>query len=120
MLKSDVTQATQLISDLRQRSQDSVFFVGSALLGFNRLTQHLHYEMAQVVQNASDYHRLLGLVPRDHYKTSIWTISYGVWRALKKEDEGAKLMGNRTTGDLTRAVGEHAKERRDASDAADI
>jgi hypothetical protein len=40
--------------------------------------------------------------------------------ALRKEDEGAKLMGNRTTGDLTRAVGEHAKERRDASDAADI
>jgi len=40
--------------------------------------------------------------------------------ALQKEDAGARLMGTRTTGDLTRAVGEHAKERRDASDAADI
>jgi len=104
MLKSDVTQATQLISDLRQRSQDSVFFVGSALLGFNRLTQHLHYEMAQVVQNASDYHRLLGLVPRDHYKTSIWTISYGVWRALKNPNETGLIVMN-TAKNAERVVG---------------
>ena len=102
--KIDVTQAKQLIVDLRQRSQESVFFVGTALLGFNRLTNHLHYEMAQVVQSASDFHRLLGLVPRDHYKTSIWTISYAAWRALHNPNETGLIVMN-TAKNAERIVG---------------
>jgi len=91
---SGFSQANQLISDLRQRSQESVFFVATALLGYNRLTTSLHYEMAQVVQSASNIHRLLGLVPRNHYKTTIWTISYGVWRALRNPNETGLIVMN--------------------------
>lgn len=104
MQKSDVTHAKQLIADLRQRSQESVFFTATALLGFNRLTDHLHYEMAQVVQGASAIHRLLGLVPRDHYKTTIWTISYAVWRALRNPNETGLIVLN-TAKNAERIVG---------------
>jgi len=39
--------------------------------------------------------------------------------ALKKEDEGAKRLGLKPALELTKTVGEHATERRNASETAD-
>ena len=42
-----------------------------------------------------------------------------ITEALKKEEEGKKLLGEKTTLQLTKPVDEHAKDRRDASETAD-
>lgn len=39
--------------------------------------------------------------------------------ALKKEEQGAKRLGLKTSMELTKAVGDHAEERRNAREAAD-
>jgi hypothetical protein len=71
-----------------------MFFTGTALLGYNQLTPHLHYEMCQTAENVSAYHRLAAIVPRDHYKTTIYTIIYCVWRGLLNPNETGLLIFN--------------------------
>jgi len=83
--------------ELKQRAKDSLFFTATALLGFDRLTTHLHYEMCHVAERAEQYKRLLCLVPRDHYKTTIFTIAYPVWRALRNPNETGLIVANTAT-----------------------
>ena len=66
---------------LRVRALQSTYLFGKAVLGFRDLTPDLHGEMARWIQRPSPNRvggmgdRKLGLVPRDHLKTSIWTIA---------------------------------------------
>lgn len=96
-MNEEVTRAKDLPQVLRAKCQESMFFIGTALLGYPNFTNHLHYEMCQVAQNASIYHRLCGVIPRDHYKTSIWTITYGVYRGLRNPNETGLIVANNAT-----------------------
>jgi hypothetical protein len=96
-MNEETTQAKNLPDQLRKQCQESIFFIATALLGYQQLTPTLHYEMCQVAQNAISYHRLCSVVPRDHYKTSIFTISYAVWRGLRNPNETGLIVANNAT-----------------------
>ncbi len=90
-------QLQSLPSDLRQRSQEELFFTAQALLGFDKLTDHLHYEMCAVMEAADIYKRVLMLVPRDHYKSTICTVSYPSWRAMRNPNDTGLIVANTAT-----------------------
>jgi hypothetical protein len=60
----------------RNLSLNSTWFM-SFVCGFYDLSVQLHFAMCNWIQ-CSEGDRLLGLVPRDHLKTSIWTIADSV------------------------------------------
>lgn len=90
----EATPIRSLASDLVERSQNSLFFTATALLGYNKLTPHFHYEMCRVLEMAEDYKRVLILVPRDHYKSTIGTIAYSVWRGIRNPNDCGMIIGN--------------------------
>jgi hypothetical protein len=96
-MNEEITKASEFPDLLREKCDSSIFFVATALLGYKNLTNHLHYEMCRVAENASTYKRLCAVVPRDHYKTSIFTISYAVWRGLRNPNETGLIMANNAT-----------------------
>jgi len=88
------TQVNELPEQLRDRTHNSLFFTAQALLGYRHLTPHLHYEMASIAEAAEQYKRILCLVPRDHYKSTIYTISYPLWRGLRNPNETGLVVAN--------------------------
>lgn len=94
------TEAETLPSQLAKKAEDSLFFLATAGLGFSRFTPHLHYEMCTVTQAAEEIHWILMLVPRNHYKSSICTISYPIWRGIKNPNETGLIICNTATNAL--------------------
>src|SRR5437762_7609387 len=59
-------------------AQDTYTMAG--VVGFYDITPGLHMQMSRWIDGPS--RRKLGLVPRDHLKTSIWTIANSVRRIV--------------------------------------
>lgn len=74
-----------------------MFFLANGLLGYNRLTPHLHYEMCLAMEQAGQYKRFAMIVPRDHYKTTIASISYPIWRGIRDPNETGLIVSNTAT-----------------------
>lgn len=87
-------EALGLPTQLRTKAEESSFFLATAGLGYSKLTPHLHYEMCRVAEAAESYHWLLMLVPRNHFKTTICTITYPIWRAVRNPNETGLIICN--------------------------
>ena len=68
-------------------------YVMAGVVGFYDITPTLHMQMASWIDGAS--RRKLGLVPRDHLKTSVWTIANTVKRIAQNPNIRI-LIGNET------------------------
>jgi hypothetical protein len=78
---------------LRFQAQRSTYVMGKAIVGFEDLVPHVHGDMCRWIERPS--RRKLGLVPRDHLKTSIWTIADTV-RRIAVDCNTRMLIGNET------------------------
>src|SRR5262245_19208259 len=84
---SDADEARQR---LRNLAAHHTVFMGW-VIGFNDLTTGIHAAMAAFMQGPSLYK--LGLVPRDFFKTSLWTIADSV-RIISTQPEERILIRN--------------------------
>lgn len=80
-------------AELRQSALDSTYFLAKSVIGFRDLTRSLHWDMCRWIENGQTHKH--GVVPRDHLKTSIWTITDTVRRVCKRSDIRV-LLGNET------------------------
>ena len=78
---------------LRFQSQRSTYVMGKAIVGFEDLVPGIHGDMCRWIERPT--RRKLGLVPRDHLKTSIWTIADTV-RRIAVDPNIRILIGNET------------------------
>lgn len=78
---------------MRDLAMNSTYFMGKIVLGFKDMTPHLHKDMCKWIDN--DSKRKLGLAPRDHLKTSVWTIANTTKRVTKNPNIRI-LLGNET------------------------
>jgi len=67
--------------------------MAKAIVGFHDLTPRLHAEMCSWIESPT--RRKLGLVPRDHLKTSVWTIADTV-RLIAADSNIRLLIANET------------------------
>jgi hypothetical protein len=88
---SDRTEDVRL--DLRKQAQKSTYVMAKAIVGFKDLIPELHGDMCQFIQGPA--RRKLGLAPRDHLKTSVWTIADTV-RVIAADSDERILIGNET------------------------
>jgi hypothetical protein len=87
------SRSEQVRVNLRREVQKSTYVMAKAIVGFNDLTPRLHQEMCTWIEGPS--RRKLGLVPRDHLKTSVWTIADTV-RLIAADPNIRLLIANET------------------------
>lgn len=73
-------------TEFRDAAKRSLFFFTKYVLGYTRLTEHLHEQLCGWVQNVAN-RKALVLVPRGFYKTTICTIAYPLWLLVNDPDQ---------------------------------
>ncbi len=81
---TDLTAKEQelLRHEARQRCLEDLHYLSKHVLGYNRLTEHVHRDMARDIDTPKYRFKLL-LWPRGHFKSTIGTESFGIQTALR-------------------------------------
>lgn len=69
----NINQSEDIRYELRTKAQASTYFMAKAVIGFEDLTVATHGPFGEFMDSPT--RRKFGLAPRDHLKTSIWTIA---------------------------------------------
>lgn len=86
------------IKKLAQKGRDSFFFFTRAILGYDKVTKSIHRPICKELERLEKEHkRMVVMLPRDWYKTTIATISYSIWRAVRNPEIRILLCQNTFT-----------------------
>ena len=77
-----VEQEEVLKEESRQRCLEDLHYLAQSVLGYDKVTDHYHKDMAKDIDTPKYKFRLL-LHPRGHYKSTLGTESYGIQSALR-------------------------------------
>lgn len=82
---------------LRSMARQSTYFMGKAILGFVDMTSRLHRDMCEWIdrERKPGERHLHGIVPRDHLKTSVWTIAHTI-KLITQNPNVRILLANET------------------------
>jgi len=99
-----------LKSVARTRSKEDLHYLAKQVLGYDRITDHIHKQMAQDIDTPNYRFKLL-LWPRGHFKSTLATESFSIQKLLRNPDEhilmtNVKLENSRK---FMRAVAQHFK-----------
>jgi len=70
----------------RNKSRDDLHYLAKHLLGYNKITDHIHRRMAKDIDTPRYRFKLL-LWPRGHYKSTLATESFSIQKLLRDPDE---------------------------------
>lgn len=87
---------SDLRDELRAKADASLYFFCKFVLGFKDLTPQFHGQLARYVSDPSRRFKLI-VAPRGHLKTSICTIAYALWRALRNPNLRILVIANTAT-----------------------
>lgn len=73
----------QVLSETRQWAEKSLFFFAKGILGFDRLNPRIHGPICQILETAELRRRSKIVLPRSWYKSTLVSIAYPLWRAVK-------------------------------------
>lgn len=71
------------IDKLRKQALENLFFFARAILKFKDLDLEIHKPICDALQNYQENTRMTIELPRTWFKSSLVTIAYSVWRAIK-------------------------------------
>lgn len=107
---------TEIESDqlaaLAQQGRDNFFFFARAILGFDKICEKIHLPLCKTLQDYDNKRRVMIILPRDWFKTTIASIAYAVWRAVKDPNIRILIVQNTFTNACSRlhAIGELFKK----------
>ena len=67
-----------LRQSLKERALASTYFLAKVILGYTKLNPRVHLPMCEFIDQTEIYKRREALMPRSHYKTTIWTIAHSI------------------------------------------
>ena len=73
-------QADQMREELRARGRESLYYFSKVVMGFDKLSPNFHLDRCQEVQDSQWMLKRGFLWPRGHFKSTILTKSYPLWR----------------------------------------
>lgn len=79
-------RAEDLLDDLRYRALTNLYYFSKVVLGYKELSARLHLEFCEWIQSTYDLRFRGALIPRGHFKSTIVSKSYPLWRLLKIND----------------------------------
>lgn len=74
--------AENLLDDLRYRALTNLYYFSKVVLGYKELSPRLHLEFCDWIQETFWIRFRGGLIPRGHFKSTIVSKSYPLWRLL--------------------------------------
>ncbi|KKN88097.1 hypothetical protein LCGC14_0251690 [marine sediment metagenome] len=69
-----VEPTKELRESMRKMGRDNLYYLCKVILGYSKLVPHVHMPMCEFADTVKSRRRLK-LMPRTHYKTTIWTIA---------------------------------------------
>ena len=70
------------LQSLRDACLDSLFFLSRAILGFTDLCEEVHLPVCNRLENP-DQHKKIIVMPRDWFKSTLGSVAYPIWMAIK-------------------------------------
>lgn len=78
---------------LRQRARKDRYFLAKGVLGYRDVNPYTHGPMCRFMEDRT-YNRRMGLAPRGHLKSTLWTITDSIGISLEDPDEARILILN--------------------------
>jgi phage terminase large subunit-like protein len=101
---------------MRERALGSLYFFSKAILGFSDLTSTCHLPLCNFIQDGrtslsspSEPRQKLVLIPRGHFKTTISTVAYPIWRIA--HDPNTRILISNATSENAQKMLRHIKEK---------
>lgn len=99
---------------MRERALGSLYFFTKAVLGFNDLVPGTHLDLCSFLQQGrlvlkepKEPRKKLCLIPRGHFKTTIGTIGYSLWRLV--HDPNTRILISNATAENAQKFLRHIK-----------
>jgi hypothetical protein len=91
--------ASKLWQELRDKADDSLYFFSKVVLGYKELVDHLHQPLAIKIQGyrPNSKQRRGFLLPRGHFKSTILSKSYPLWRLAQNPELRILILGESAT-----------------------
>jgi predicted phage terminase large subunit-like protein len=104
-----VKMPTDLLADLAEAGKNDLYAFNNGILGYKDMTPACHGPLCSFFQhNPKQFKR--GLMPRDHFKSSVITIGGTLWKIVRNPDERIHIK-NEKIGNASRfltAIKTHA------------
>lgn len=84
----------ETIEQLRERGRKSLFFFARVILGFHELDACIHRPICQMIQDYENNHRVMIVIPRSWFKSTICSIAYPIWRAVNNPNVRVLIAQN--------------------------
>lgn len=81
------------IEGLRQRARLDRYFLARGVLGYRDVNPYTHGPMCRFIEDRSK-NRRMGLAPRGHLKSTLWTVTDSIGLSLEQPDETRILIIN--------------------------
>ena len=85
---------SKYVKEIKQRGKDSLFFFARGILGFDKLTKEIHRPICESLQDYKSEPRQLVVLPRDWFKSTIVSVAYPIWRAIRNPDVRILVVQN--------------------------
>lgn len=82
------------IASLAERGRNSLFFLARGILGFDDLTAHIHKPLCEELEKFEENTRMGVELPRDWFKSTLGSIAYPIWRAIRNHDVRILVVQN--------------------------
>jgi len=79
--------------ELRRRAKTDRYFLARGVLGYRDVNPYTHGPMCRFIEDKTQ-NRRMGLAPRGHLKSTLWTVTDGIGLALENPDEARILLLN--------------------------
>lgn len=91
-----VNPSEELRQEMRRLCKESLYYLCKVVLGYDRLVPHVHMPMCDFCDQVKAKRRLK-LMPRTHFKTTIWTIGLSIQDIIKNPNVTILLVADTST-----------------------
>jgi len=102
------SKADELRETTKQRAKESLFFMSTAVLGYDKIQRNPHLELCNYIQAIPPLRKVI-LIPRDTFKSTVGSKSFPIWVLVQDEFCGLPGLEHRIL--LTSFSSENAKKQ---------
>lgn len=85
------------LASIRELARKDLYFFAKAILGYDRLNPRIHKPLCRLLEQYETKTRLKITLPRGWYKTTLCSIAYPLWRAIRNSNIRILLVQNTHT-----------------------
>jgi predicted phage terminase large subunit-like protein len=84
----------EVLANLREEAKSDLYLFAKGILGYDRLVPHIHMPICRMLEEYETRTRFKLCLPRGWYKSTLCSIAYPLWRAVKNPNIRILLAQN--------------------------